>query len=299
MSASFLAILEPHIWWLCAFAASIFGAFFYTANQYLKLSGQALVFWRGLVPAVVLFPVVLMIEWPQSPVFYGATLLTAMMAFYGDARNLHGASVYGGGVTSRMKPFIIWLVFIIWFLVHASYREEILSDIPRFTAIVATMLVGVLAATNMRKCSVSREAFVFFIPIILIGAFIDLLNKTAMDSSALWSGILVYAWIQGSVIALLAFARHGVSRRLSIKNLFAGNMKKAGLLLGMCVVFINISKNVAMSYTVNPAYVTAIICTSPFWVSLYYKAAKHKEVADVRSGLVFVISAIVLVLLNS
>lgn len=297
--SSLFALLEPHIWWLCAFAASIFGAFFYTANQYLQLPGHALVFWRGIVPAVVLFPFVLMIEWPSSPIFYGATMLTAMMAFYGDARNLQGASVYGGGVTSRMKPFIIWLVFVLWFVFHASYRENILADMPRFAAIVVTMLVGVLAAANMRKCAVSRKAFVFFIPIILIGAFIDLLNKTAMDNSALWSGILVYAWIQGSVIASLAFAHHGMSRRLSIKNLFAGNMITAGLVLGLCVVFINISKNMAMSYTVNPAYVTAIICTSPFWVSLYYKVTKHKEVADVRSGLVFVISAVVLVLLNS
>lgn len=291
--------LAAHLWWICALASSIVSALFFTANQYLKLPGRTLVFWRGLIPFIVLAPVVFSIQWPVSPVFYGATFITAMIVTYTDAMQLQGASLFGGGVTARMKPFSVWLVFILWFVFHEEQRQIMFSDTPRFVGIICALVVGVLAASNMRKCPVSRDAFMFFLPIILTSAVVDFLNKTAMDHSELWSGIIVYAWIQALIISSISLTRHVVKEDMSLRDIFNRKMVLSGIILGSCVVFMNISKNAAMSFAANPAYVSAIIFTTPFWVSLYFKATGHKEIADVRSGLVFVLSAIVLVLLNS
>lgn len=294
-----MQIVEPHLWWLCAFICSLLGACFFTANQYLKLDGNQLIFWRGLVPFCVLTPLLFFIEWPVSPVFYGATFMTAFIASRTDVMQVQGAAQFGGGLTARMKPFSVWLLFLLWFAVDEGHRELLLSDLPRFYGIVFTLVVGVLAATHIRKCAVSRAAFIYFIPVIICEVIISFFNKTAMDHSPFWGGVIVYAWIQGGIITMLCFCRHIKGEGRFIGHLFARKMLSAGVFLGVCAVGMGLTKNAAMSFANNPAYVTAIIFTAPFWIALYYRLTGHKEEGDVRAGSLLVLSAITLVLLNS
>jgi hypothetical protein len=276
-----------------------FSAIFFTINQYYKISGFTLVFWRVLIPLLVISPAIFILDWPNSPIFYMATVTTSLIVTYTDARQLQGAALFGGGITPRTKPFTVWIVFLIWFIADAGQRAELISDIPRFCGIVAALFIGVLAASNLSKCEISREAISYFMPIIISGAIIDVLNKTAMINSSFWEGIIFYAWIQGIIITFLSGSLHGLNGGLSLKSLFEKNTVLVGAMLGSIIIAVTLSKNAAMTYTMNPAYVTAVIFMAPVWVSLYYYAIGHKETADVRSGFVFLLSAIMLVLLSS
>lgn len=86
---------------------------------------------------------------------------------------------------------------------------------------------------------------------------------------------------------------------MSVKSLFEKKTMILGSAIGVVMVALTLSKNMAMTYTTNPAYVTAVIFLAPIWITLYYKATGQEEEADVRSGLMFLLSAILLVLLNS
>jgi hypothetical protein len=285
-------------WWLYAFITSVFAAIYYTINQYANLPGYTLVFWRGFIPLITLTPLLFFLEWPNNHTFYIATITTSLIVTYTDARVLQGVAIFGGGVSLRMKPFSVWLIFLLWFCTHADHRNDLLSDPLKFICILMTLCVGAYAASNLRKCNISNKAFFYFLPIILSSALIDVLNKTAMDHSGLMSGVIIYAWIQALIISVFTAAHHVINKNLLVKDIFNSKTVLTGIFLGLCVVVMNISKNIAMSYTVNPAYVTAIVFIAPFWVSLFYKITKYEEEADVRSGAILVLSSIALVLLN-
>jgi hypothetical protein len=292
-------LLVSNMWWVMALVSSVFAATFFTSNQYFKMPSVTLVFWRGLIPFLAITPVLFFIDWVENPYFYVIVGLSGFVALFSDAWKVRGSARYGGGITTRMEPFDIWLVFIAWLAMDSVHRMELFQQPIKFTGIMVVFAVATIAVNILKKCDISKEAIVYFIPAILAGAALSLVNKTAMDMSALASGVFIYSWIQGLVISSTSLIIHAVRKDMSVSDLFKGKLLLAGLFMGFIMLLANLTKNVAMSFTENPAYVVAIISTAPFWVSVFYKLTGHEEKADVRTGLIFVLSAMALVLLNS
>lgn len=292
-------LLAPHIWWIASLAGSLFLAVYYTANQYFKLPAITLVFWRGLFPFLVFTPAVFFIEWPENPIFYLLPVLSAALSFYNDVRSHQVSAKFGGGLVNRLKPFSLWILFALWLAFDREYRVFLFQDHIRSTAIIAVMIISVLAATQLTKCTISKTAFLYFLPAILTSVGINFLVKTAMDLSPLISGIILFPWIEAGLITIGTFALHAYKKDLHIQDIKAKQMLKAGSVIGLSMLLMIICKNIAFSYANNPAYVAAITYTSSFWVALFYRMTGHKEKSDVRTGLIFVLLSIALVLLNN
>ncbi|MAH05445.1 MAG: hypothetical protein VYC19_10230 [Pseudomonadota bacterium] len=277
-------------------ATSLLTASIFLIGQYVDMPAIQKTFWRGLVPFIALTPILPFLEWPAQPLFYVATLTTALIVSYSDTQNFAAASKFGAGVAIRMKPFIIWLVFLVWFILDSDTRSDLLSQPLVFSSVLVCLLIGALSASFMNRCPISRSALIFYLPIIGLGACVDILNKTAMDSSGFMSGVIIYAWMQALVISIVTFliqkrtAAASPSGHTIISNL------KIGGIIGCIFLCANLCKNTAMSLTLNPSYVTAIVFTSPVWVSLYYKYIQHKEPVNIWAGYGLILSAIGLIL---
>jgi hypothetical protein len=290
---------SAHLWWVFAFLSSIVTAGVYLAGQYLALSPLTKTFWRGLIPLCALSPILLFIDIPTNPLFYIATIASALIVTYTDTKNFEASNRFGAGITARMKPFVIWLVFLVWFIWDAPTRQALLNAPIELIGIIAMLLVGATSAFYMNRCAVSRQALIFFLPLIALATCVDLLNKTAMDTSGLLSGIIAYAWLQALIITALSVGTLSKRPDFTLRLMLAPNALKAGLIIGALFIVANLTKNAAMSFTANPSYVTAIIFTNPFWISLYYKCIRHKEIANIWAGYGLVGSALGLILITS
>lgn len=295
------ALLHDQLWWVFAFTSSCLTATIYLMGQYVAMPALQKTFWRGLVPLIFLTPVLPFIHWPSAPLFYIVTLITALIVSYSDTKNFEAAARFGAGITIRMKPFIIWLVFALWFILHKDVRDNLLDAPSLFIGITLCLLAGTVSAVYLQKCPISRKALHFYMPLIFLGACVDILNKTAMDHSALLSGIILYAWIQALIITVVTGAAHKPPLKENHTHRFTHIKRsfKYGCIIGFLFLLANLTKNAAMSYTVNPSYVTAIIFTSPVWVSAYYRYIQHKETANIYAGYGLVFSAVALVLLTA
>jgi|TARA_R110002126_G_scaffold3263_2_gene18626 hypothetical protein len=298
--------MHDQLWWIFAFISSLLTAAIYLMGQYVAMPALQKTFWRGFIPLLCLTPALLFIEWPSAPLFYAATITTAFIASFTDTKNFEAAARFGAGTAIRMKPFIIWLVFALWFMLHSDARQALLNSPQILWGTLACLLIGAISASYMHKCPVSRKALAFYIPIIMLGACIDILNKTAMDASGLLGGIILYAWIQALLITIITAVAHrpdaaGCGTAGIPPSIFARIRQtfKYGVVIGALFLFANLSKNAAMSYTVNPSYVTAIIVTGPVWVSAYYKTIKHTEAVNIWAGYGLIISALGLILMTN
>ena len=274
-------------------------AIVYLIGQYAKIEGNIIVFWRGVLPLIFTTPFLFFIEIPVSPYFYMATIATSLIASYTDVLSMNGAIKFGAGVKLRIRPYALWIVFLVWFVVSASFRDQFLSNPQHAWGISVALLVVVLATSYMTRHPVTRAAFVYFLPIIIGGACLDLLNKTAMGYSSVLGGIFMYAWIQGAIITAICFSKQGFHKDKSIAHLFERRTLYIGGGIGLLFILLVLAKNTAMTYTENPAYVSAIILCSPVWTSIFYRLKGDKEETNEFAGLIVVASSIILVVLAS
>ncbi len=313
-------MIDNMLWIPPAFFASVMLAGIFLLNQYYKLPGEKLVLWsRGFV-ILALAPVMYGLSLPGDPVFYLAVCVTAVFAAIGDARCFDVCAKYGGGVVSRLQALTIWVSFFLWMIVNPSIIAEYLARPFWSLGILAALSACFYFAVSLRKCDVSRAAFVAILPVVTLYGANMVLAKIAMAHSGLHSGVFGYALVQS--ILVIAFIHAGRLFRALRKTANPASVSSApdvvaetvdtplapaparkllltGALVMAAVWLSQVSlKNYAFTFSANPAYVAAVLELSPVWVLLCYRFTGHKEEADIKAGLGIMASAVVLSLLT-
>lgn len=267
--------------------------------QKTKASGELLVFWRGLIPAIAITPIIFLydVAFPSHWLFYAATVTTSMLVVYTDRIKLTAPQKYGAGPYSRLIPITIWLAFIGWVIVDSEYRHSILNNPTELVFVISALSLGFWGTLRLkRNCSISTQAFIFIAPTILLSAVTAILNKTAMDSSgAFWSGVLIYAWIQSLIIPSVRILINYYKNGTTIKEYFAKDILAVGVWIGFLFLLLVIFKNSAMSLVENPAYVLLIGFTQPFIIVLTNVITGHNDSTDKLGGFAIICSVLLII----
>ncbi len=267
-------------------------------NEWGKVSGIALLIWRGLIPALLLAPMVTLLDaWPTEPVFYGLVAASALGGAIVDGLAVVTASRYGGGVVSRLTPVSLWFVLIPWAVVAPETMLPLIEDPLHGLAVVAALGAMIWAAGRLRGSAVDWAALRLFWPAIVAAGIVQVINKLAMDGAPTFSGAMAYGAFQGALIAAGAtgvmVARHGIQ---SLPVVVSRRVLAAGALFAGAVLIHLLSKNMAMVRINNPTWVSALLLTAPLFVLVLYRCIGRKESTDWRAGLVVVGATAVLVL---
>jgi hypothetical protein len=255
-------------------------------NDHFRLAPLKLTVWRGFGPFLALTPFMFLVELPDSPVFYAATIATSFLAGYGDTKGFEAARRFGAGLLSRLRPLSLWPIFLIWLVLEPARLRHLAEAPLRAAATLAALGLLVYGARHLRRCAVSREAFLFLSPVLAAGVAVDILNKTAMDHAPLLGGIVAYGWIQGLLIGLSGLAVLAKKGDPPLPRLFSRHATTAGAALCVILLVNTACKNTAMQLTPNPAYVTGFGFLAPFWVLIVYRLTGRKEAANVGAGLI-------------
>lgn len=282
------------IWAFFALIHTLCYGFNNQLNRYWQLPGMRLVRWRMLVPALFMAPLICFIPPPTDPVYYLATLTSAFMVLIHDSRMYDVSAKYGAQVAFRLRPLALPVVFFLWLALHPDDLRHFLHAPLLAGGLVCCIALILYFLMRMTKCTVSRSAFRDMIPVILTAILFELTNKTAMDHASFPQNTLYYVFIvSGLPVVLLAIS----ARNKPLFLLEMSSIAKQGFIIGFTTIFSMISRNIAMMHTPNPAYVTAVILTAPFWIMLLMKARGEKEEADWVSGSGLVLSVLAMVVL--
>jgi hypothetical protein len=252
-------------------------------------------------------PILLFIPAPQDPLYYVFVFAGSTIFAYTDIIHYGLVSKFSAAVVARIEPLSSWILFFVWAALSPALLFMYLDKPLTFLGLVVSLTGCVFFAMRLRKCDVSWGVVKKIIPIMLMGVVGVALSKMAMDSSPLHSGIWYYVLCQSGFMTLFycilcVFRKARVFARFKIEGLgtmWASIFTRYGLmigLLGMCALIVAQSlKYYAISRAANPAYVTAFILISPFWIMLIYKARGQRENVDVVSGVGIVICTALLV----
>ena len=285
-------------WVLFAVIAAVFAAGFYLINQYLRQPGHLLVFWMRFLIILFLSPFIAGMRLPEDPKFYLTILVTVFVGTFSDIRAFNAAARYGGGVVARVQPLTVWGTFLLWLAFDPALIGQY-AEHPVNSAIILLALIGcVFFSMRLNKCQITRSAFIYMLPALVGYTLTNALNKYAMMQRPLEGAVYGYMYVQ-SFIAVVAIGLYSLlqERRTAHKVPWArANMFAAALLAALTWICHMIYKNYSMAFTPNPGYQGAIILISPVFIAIFYHFAKHKEEADVKSGMGIVACAILLAL---
>lgn len=287
------------VWLLASLLASFARAGSRLSNQYFQLPGMQLVITTKLLLALFMLPILFVIPWPNQPLFYIFLALQAPLVVLQDIKIFNLTAKHGAGIVTRIEPLSMVALFFMWLLITPSLLLEHLASPLSFAGIVLALFFIAYCSLSMRKCSVNTHVLREMLPLFILFPVINILGKWSIDQAEFDHAVFLYLFFQ-SLFVLgcgLIFNRRmqGVSR--------AELIDPAKIWLCMIVTFAMgvsvLGRVYAFRYVDNPAYVSAIILLSPFWIILFYKLVRHKESGNIMPGIGIVCGVITLSLLTA
>jgi hypothetical protein len=288
-------------WVISSVVASIGLALMSLFNEYFRLNPIHLVFWLRIFVCAALIPVIAQLSPPLSLAFYIATLISVFCFSYFDFIFYSQAIKSGAGMITRFEGLVVGVTFFLWLIIEPSVVASYFENPVRGAGILASLAGSIYFALRMKGCSITVHALKEMGPALILSGIGVTCGKIAMDNSDFHSGVWYYAFIQ-SFLSLLLYISvlHSppLSRYFKISGRRYSSERRILLgAIGLSIIwFMNvIFKYYAIAEVENPAYVTIIGLTSPFWVLLVYFLVGRSESANVKAGLGLVICAIMLV----
>lgn len=263
-------------------------------NRYWQLPGVKLVRWRMLIPALAMVPLVLILPPPTDPIYYLASVISGLMVLIHDGRMYDVSAKYGAQVAFRLRPLALPAVFVLWLIMHPSDMQKYMNAPLIAGGILCCFMLITYFLMRMTRCHVSRAAFRDMIPVIITAILFEITNKTAMDHADFPQNTIYYLFIVSGLPVVILFATTRNHAQF-LKEM--ANIAPNGLLIGFITIFSMVTRNIAMMHTPNPAYVTAIILTAPFWIMLWMRFKGENEEADWISGSGLVLSVMAMAIL--
>lgn len=290
--------MEQHYWWMFALLQPIGFSGVTLLSQHYKKSGFSLVTIRACFILLCLLPFTFFVEAPSEPIFYISTFVAALLAFFADSLLMNSSAKFGAGTTSRILPISPLLGFVIWLVVNPESFYKFIDTPVIGTGIVLSLIGCVYAISHLQRCEISKRAFVYLVPVILCFAINDTMNKTAQDNSGFWNGIIWYTFFLALVSIVTGLLLHMKDKSI-VSSLQDKVLLKAAFLIALSYGTAMIGRNISMVYTDNPAYTSIIAGSTPLFIFVYHKIFNIEDNANVKAGLLFTMSVLMLIFLAS
>ena len=254
------------MWVLYALAASIVNAIYYIFNQNVRLQHSVFMIYRGILVALMVLPVCLIYKPIEAWQFYAISVVQGLIISYNDLKSFKGYKKYGAENVGSVGPLSVAFVFFFWCLLEPLIILKY-CQAPIKTFFILLALFGIIyALMQYRKVKLTKEVFMYMLPVILLSAVISISNKKIMyyaDDSlyglCYWR-IFISSLVVGCVHMVIYIAQKQPLPDLIKKE----NLSKTLFLILMPASML--LRNMAMYYTENPSYVSAVVYTSLLWV---------------------------------
>lgn len=289
------------MWIVLSLIVSLADSIYQLLSQHIKMKPSIFMTYRGLFVAFILFPFLWLFPIITSWQFYAIAIFQGILVSYSDLCMLKANRRYGAETVSSLKPLSVSTIFLFWCVIQPSIVLEYLENPIQSILIILSLLGITYALMEYKKVEISKEAFIFILPLIICSTFIEVGNKYIMYYAnnnplglSLWRAC-VSSFCIGSIHLFFYIRKYkNITELVDISN-----MKNIWIFAIIPVTMI--LKNVAMYYATNPAFVTAFLYTSLFGIMFInrcgiIKAETKCLVIENKWAILLLFSIIVLIL---
>lgn len=220
--------------------------------------------YRGLLVAAVTTPLALAYFYVFPWQFYAIAVFQGISISYLDYKYFNAFHKFGAENVNATTPLGVFIIFFLWLILKPSTIGIYLENPMQSLIMIMSLALMVFAVIKYRKQEVGKSCLREMLPLLCFSAVVDISNKFITDYSEGHLLILTFhrVAITGWIIGIInLFYNRNISRRelLNIKNI-----RRSWFILLLIVSMILL--NIAMYYTPNPAYISAMIFLSVVWI---------------------------------
>ena len=290
-------------WIINGLIYGFFTAIYTSFNQHYKLNAYLLGIWRGFGIFIIFAPFCFLFPFPHSISYWLLLILQGIMIAIYDSHLFFASSRYGAGPTSRIMALTAVITTIFWWFLTPKSFIALVNNGNNIVIIMFLLLGFTVSYWYMIKSPVSRQVVRYMLPAIFSLAGMSIVTKQiALHSSSVWFSLTYYLTVStfiSGLINLYWFIKHS---RQKIPRFFSPQIIKPGIYVITFSACLIIAKTLALRAAPNPGYVTALLLTSPLFVSAFNKYNKVPDNISIKSGflmIAFLIALIILVSTNS
>jgi len=257
------------MWVIFAVIASIVNAVYYICNQNVRLNPSIFMMYRGGIVALMVLPILLFYEPIGAWQFYAIAILQGIITAHNDLKSFKANRRYGAETVCSIIPVNVGFTFFIWCFIEPMIILQYAKSPLKSLFIIIAISGIIYALSKYRHVKISKDAFIALLPVIILGSFISIFNKTIMNyaESSLLGLCFWRIFITSSVVFIIHVYIH-IRRKKRLKELFNKHN------LSRCWIFVfmpasMLCRNMAMFYAENPSYVAALVQISLLWVMLF------------------------------
>ena len=257
------------MWVLFAVIASIVNAIYYLCNQNIRLQPSVFMIYRGIVVALMAIPFLFFYSPIEAWQFYGIAILQGCITAYSDLMTLKANRKYGAETVSSIMPINVGLVFMIWCLIEPMIIVSYLYSPIKTLLILLSMFGIAFALVQYRHVKMTKEAFIFLLPVMLLSSMISIFNKTIMAYAldSLYGLCFWRIFVSSLTVGLIHLIIYTIRKRPFAPLFEIENLKKIWIFAFMPMSML--CRNMAMFGSANPSYVTSIVQTSLLWIIFF------------------------------
>lgn len=264
------------MWVFYTVLASWINCAYFFGNQISKVAPNIFMFYRGIVPALLLSTFLPWINFINSWQFYLACVFQGIIVSFIDYRQFRAIRIWGAERISSIYPFCLGFVFLFWLILKPSDIIKYSETPLRLTGIIISLIGIFFSVFSYSKSNRNKQALQYLFPLILASALCDAMNKFCMSytpKNDLISGSILYIIIQSTIIAIINLIIYKKNNG-NISNLYKWENVKFSFII-ILNILAGIFKNFAMYNTPNPSYVTALLYLSILWIMIIAYILTH------------------------
>lgn len=257
------------MWVIFTVLASIDNAIYYMCNQNIRLKPSVFMVYRGAIVALTAIPFLFWYNPITAWQFYAIAVLQGIITAHNDFKSFKANHKYGAETVCSIMPIKVGFTFILWCFIEPMIIRQYAQSPLKSLCIILSLCGIVFALSKYRKVKLSKEAFIVMLPVMILGSFISIFNKTIMnyaEDSLL--GLCFWRIFVSSLTVCIIHLTVYIRREKTITKLTA----KENLSRCWIFIFMPLSMllgNLAMFYADNPSYVAALVQISLLWVMLF------------------------------
>lgn len=259
------------MWVIFALLTSMISAFYTLCNQNSRLKAEVFIVYRGLFVALAATPLALAYFHIFPWQFYAIAVFQGLCISYLDYKYFQICQKFGAENVKGLWPLTVFIVFVFWLLLEPDTIVIYIEAPVRSFIIIASMMLMIYAMTKSRNSKIGKVFLKEVLPLLCLSSIIDISNKSIMaynDGYLLpltFHRVAITGFIIGGINLLLNSKKIGLYKELiKPKNILGGSFV---VLIVLMMIFVNL----AMHYTPNPAYVSAISLLSVVWIVAFNK----------------------------
>lgn len=250
------------MWILLSFIYAFTNAFYTTYNDTRHYNGYILGIWRGFGVSLLSAPLLLTFPIHMPPAYFTILAIQGLLIGIYDSHIFFASAKFSSHSSSGFMTTTVLITAFLWWSIEINEFKSLLLNPPYFITLMLILISYTISYWQMMRVHINKDAETYLYPAVFALALMSIATRfIAIHGGSMYRGIVYYltvsCFISGLYNSLMYF---------KTRNSLTDELKpefKDGLKLILLSTILIAAKTAAMRLCENPAYVVAILLTSP------------------------------------